>query len=530
MTTLFNLFEGKSKEEAFALVGGYYEVEETVAEIDRLQQTLKNKIETLANNNSVPKSLIKEVMENKMSAFTNISYEDILLESKVEHSEVTAEIVPDTDTNFKVVSDTHVNHKKVIKENSVNEILAQKKALGLVSWNNATPEFLYSSLKPILSKMSKLNSSEFQKARIGNIEEFAGLPYYSAILKVFGGWSQFTSFINKKEDVNVVLSTKRVIPNSGRVRTVHWSESALTKLAKELKSEPKSLIANGKFSVPSCLIISENEANTYFKNVAAKASIKKPNHLPWASVLTPKQLVSMVVLEIDRLETTKHKQLFHTEHEGFRIPSLTFFCKTFGSWKGMLNLMNITSTVNMQIIEESNMPLETTKKVSSSKNQTETKLPTIVATHPYAATVTSRVNPNNLTGPAFLSYFENGLNLLTDLNDENGYIDNLMNTEMIYDFSFPSLKVIESNYADFSDALNAYYLNKFSDFEFNSETGNQLVEEFIKLGKPQNKKDFNKAYFSNGNSKVFVPLIVILTALSTFDFYLNYVNSCISEM
>lgn len=520
MTTLFNLFDGKSKEEAMALVGGYYEVEETVAEIDRLQQTLKNKIEILANNNSVPKSLIKEVMENKMSAFTNISYEDILVANREETSEVPAEINPDLNTNFKVVSDTHFNHKKVFNSTGVADILAQKKALGLVSWNKATPEFLYLALKPVLHKMSKLNSNEFQKARMGNIEEFAGLPFYRSILAVFGGWSKFADFVIKQQKKNSKPQPTRVVPNLGRVRTVHWSASALTDLAKELKSEPKSLIANGKFSIPSCLIISEIEAKTYFNNVAAKASSKKPNHLPWASVLTPKQILSLVALAIDKLETTKHKQLFSTDLEGFRIPSLTFFVKTFGGWKDMLKLICITSNVNDQLNE------------SQSVSVTKPNLPVdnIKASHPFSTEVVKpSVNPNNVTGPAFLAYFENGLNLLTDLNDEDAYINNLMDSKLMETVSFPSLNVIESNYADFSDALNAYYLNKFKGFEFNSETGSQLVEEFIKLGKPKNKKEFNKAFFSNGNSKKFVPLNVILTSLSTYDFYFNYVTSCIAE-
>lgn len=528
MTSLYSFFEGKSKEEAFALVGGYYEVEETVAEIDRLQQTLKNKIATLASNTRVPKSLIQEVMENKMKVLSNISYEDLLVSNKEETSVNVKEEVQAKENDLATVtfvSDLHSNHTNVIQENEVALILAEKELNGTDFWINATPAFLYKGTMPILNKMSKQTSSEFQKVRAAYKEEFAGLPYYNAIKTVFGGWSEFMLFLNEQKENGTKKSPIRVTPSLEKCRSKNWYESDLAKLKKELNSEPKSLIANGKFSVPSSLIISEKEVKSLYRKVVKAIVKSKPTQLPWRAVLTPKQVLSMVVYAMDKVGSSSHADISRENLDGFGIPSLTFFVKALGGWKETLKIMNVThnsvkSSSVEKAIERQSVSVTTTKHSEAN----------IKASHPFSTEVVKpSVNPNNLTGPAFLAYFENGLNLLTDLNDEDAYINNLMDSKLMETVSFPSLNVIESNYADFSDALNAYYLNKFKGFEFNSETGSQLVEEFIKLGKPQNKKEFNKAYFSNGNSKKFVPLNVILTSLSTYDFYFNYVTSCIAE-
>lgn len=515
MTTLFNLFEGKSKEEAMALVGGYYEVEETVAEIDRLQQKLKNKIEILANNNSVPKSLIKEVLENKKLDLSNITYNDILVAPK--------------ETNIGNVVNSSQSANFVFED--TNQILAKKKELGISFWEDASPDFLHAALVPILDRMVNVTSTEFQKVRSAYKVEFNGLPHYSAITKVFGGWSNFVSYLNNDSDWNKNVSNaepRRVKAKLRKGPFSKWTETSLAKLAEELKKEKRVLIADNNFSVPVSLYITEKEAKQLYKKVLNLASTKNSKYLKWRDALTPVQLLSLVTYFIDAKKSYRQADILNIKLNGMALPCQKFFFNTFGNWQETLNLMYFSVEVPQKKKSLSEKIKDLDKANKNVNTVTQSKKEESVNTV-NTNTVNTKVNPNNLTGPAFLSYFENGLNLLTDLNDEDSYINNLMDSKLMETVSFPSLNVIESNYADFSDALNAYYLNKFKGFEFNSETGSQLVEEFIKLGKPQNKKEFNKAFFSNGNSKKFVPLNVILTSLSTYDFYFNYVTSCIAE-
>ena len=123
-----------------------------------------------------------------------------------------------------------------------------------------------------------------------------------------------------------------------------------------------------------------------------------------------------------------------------------------------------------------------------------------------------------------MDYLENGLSKLTELNDEEGYKENYKAMNGENDLLFPSLAVIEENYGDFETAVNVYFKRKFKQFELTGTNGLRLVEEFNKLGKPKTKEQFTKSFYSNGNSKSFVPLIVLIDLFGDYSFYVNFVT------
>ena len=286
-------------------------------------------------------------------------------------------------------------------------------------------------------------------------------------------------------------------------------------LSELTKNSKKVTIADGKFEVYSCFVISEAKARRLTRPFKKDSRL---NH--WTKHLKPVEVLSLLVYYIDQMGTTSVNKYRHDFNSLLVTLPTDFFIRTnFESWRNALELIGLKELTK----EESK---KSARKVVANKKEDSIAVEVVVENKVEIKTntLTNQFNPNNAKASLFLDYLENGLSKLTDLNDEESYKANYKAMNRENDLLYPSLAVIEENYGDFETAVNVYYKRKFKQFELTGSNGLRLVEEFNKLGKPKTKEQFIKAFYSNGNSKSFVPLIVLVDLFGDYSFYVNFVT------
>ena len=494
---------------------------------------------------------------------------------------LTGVIIPKTESIVeKVVEETkdievpesnfqdQLSKSKFYNTKTPEEILELKEKNGYKSWTKAPKDFICESVMPIMREMS--NSSCLGFTTLLKDKRFKGLPS-NHLFKLFGGYNNMLLYmgieredyitqrlcffkkgrgletkgiqetVEEKKDLTIVTLTKPVEPknkvsNSKKVigngieigkgngngngkqkRANNWDAETMLTLSEITKKANKVKIADGKFEVYSCFVISEEKARRItrpFKNANRKNS--------WSKLLKPTEVLSLLVYYIDQMGTysmNKYRSDFNTLL--VTLPSDFFIRTKFESWSNVLELIGLK-----ELAPERNK--KSAKKVVATKKAVDVKQtePIEVAkkVEIKTNTLTNQFNPNNAKASLFLDYLENGLSKLTELNDEEGYKENYKAMNGENDLLFPSLAVIEENYGDFETAVNVYFKRKFKQFELTGTNGLRLVEEFNKLGKPKTKEQFTKSFYSNGNSKSFVPLIVLIDLFGDYSFYVNFVT------
>ena len=496
---------------------------------------------------------------------------------------LTGVIIPKTETIVeKVVEETkgievpesnfqdQLSKSKFYNTKTPEEILELKEKNGYQSWTKAPKDFICESVMPIMREMS--NSSCLGFTTLLKDKRFKGLPS-NHLFKLFGGYNNMLLYmgieredyitqrlcflkkgrgletkgiqetVEEKKDLTIVTLTKPVEPknkvsnsnkaigtgtgigigigtgtgNGKQKRANNWDAETMLTLSEITKKANKVKIADGKFEVYSCFVISEEKARRItrpFKNANRKNS--------WSKLLKPTEVLSLLVYYIDQMGTysmNKYRSDFNTLL--VTLPSDFFIRTKFESWSNVLELIGLKELAPERN-KKSAKKVVANKKLEANKNEENIEL--VKKVEVKTNTLTNQFNPNNAKASLFLDYLENGLALLTDLNDEESYKTNYKEMNREANLLYPSLAVIEENYGDFETAVNVYYKRKFKQFELTGTNGLRLVEEFNKLGKPKTKEQFTKAFYSNGNSKSFVPLIVLIDLFGDYSFYVNFVT------
>ena len=496
---------------------------------------------------------------------------------------LTGVIIPKTETIVeKVVEETkgievpesnfqdQLSKSKFYNTKTPEEILELKEKNGYQSWTKAPKDFICESVMPIMREMS--NSSCLGFTTLLKDKRFKGLPS-NHLFKLFGGYNNMLLYmgieredyitqrlcflkkgrgletkgiqetVEEKKDLTIVTLTKPVEPknkvsnsnkaigtgtgigigigtgtgNGKQKRANNWDAETMLTLSEITKKAKKVKIAGGKFEVYSCFVISEEKARRItrpFKNANRKNS--------WSKLLKPTEVLSLLVYYIDQMGTysmNKYRSDFNTLL--VTLPSDFFIRTKFESWSNVLELIGLKELAPERN-KKSAKKVVANKKLEANKNEENIEL--VKKVEVKTNTLTNQFNPNNAKASLFLDYLENGLALLTDLNDEESYKTNYKEMNREANLLYPSLAVIEENYGDFETAVNVYYKRKFKQFELTGTNGLRLVEEFNKLGKPKTKEQFTKAFYSNGNSKSFVPLIVLIDLFGDYSFYVNFVT------
>lgn len=333
---------------------------------------------------------------------------------------------------------------------------------------------------PILNRMEnlKINSYYIEYNKISNKKYLKA----GAITKVFGSWSAFTEYLG-------------IIPKSD----VFTDELTIKKDSKiKLKSTNYHVYADFKNNLtPSQFVKDMNTRNLTWSDLSK-------NDIAYASIL--------VLDNLKKFTTTAYNK---QQQKMLGYLPMYIITTEFGGW------LAFTEYIGLEYREPS-------------KTKKEVKLD-----------VTIKSNPQKQILPATIyNSFKIGLDMLADYNDVNSYKDNLdalkeLDISDPEDFEklgyklYPSLlKVYEKLGTDnFMDSLDKYYLHFHKDFKtlpLNIKF-KQLLIEYKKLGKPKTEFEFTKHFFSNGNSKTFIPLVLILDMFGSYADYLKLLINWESE-
>lgn len=450
-----------------------------------------------------------------------------------------------------------LSKSKFYNTKTPEEILELKDKNGYQSWTKAPKDFICESVMPIMREME--NSSCLGFTTLLKDKRFKGLPS-NHLFKLFGGYNNMLMYmgIEREEYINQRLgffkkgnkvenkgiqetveahkeltvvtvtkpleskeklrNTNKVIGTGKQKIANNWDAETMLTLSEIPKSAKKEKIADGKFEVYSCFVISEAKARRLARNLK-----KVAGKIHWTKFLKPDEVLSLLVYYIDQKGTcamNTYRLDFNTLI--VELPSDFFIRTHFGSWSTVMGLIGLKELSPKKLKKSEKKEVSKNKKPVATKKEETIEL--VKKVEIKTNTLTNQFNPNNAKASLFLDYLENGLSKLTDLNDEESYKANYKAMNCENDLLYPSLAVIEENYGDFETAVNVYYKRKFKQFELTGSNGLRLVEEFNKLGKPKTKEQFTKAFYSNGNSKSFVPLIVLGDLFGDYSFYVNFVT------
>ena len=130
----------------------------------------------------------------------------------------------------------------------------------------------------------------------------------------------------------------------------------------------------------------------------------------------------------------------------------------------------------------------------------------------------------------FFEYFSNGLELLVDLDDVSQYKKNfkeLADNPSLHE-PFPSMGKIKEKYGTYEEALTIYYLNQYKLFGSSATSEEdrltRLVSEFNLLGRPATRLTYRSRYYTDGNSKKYIPLEIIDNLYYSYESY--YLAMC----
>lgn len=239
--------------------------------------------------------------------------------------------------------------------------------------------------------------------------------------------------------------------------------------------------------------------------------------------------VSMLILEdlndlTSRAYTKKQKQI-----KGYLYVGC--LSDEFGGWTGLLDYIGLEYREPSDSLNSNN---KKTKEVQVS-NHNSNKPDTCV----------KQINQNTKFVPnSFFNSFKIGLDHLDDYNDEISYIENLDTLQELFnsnsdDFEdseytlYPSLAKVYEDFgtSTFKDSLNKFYLHIHKNFKnLNHDLRmKQLLSEYNKLGSPRTEFEFTKHFFSKGNSKTFIPLVIIIDMFGSYPDYLKLLRNWESE-
>ena len=356
--------------------------------------------------------------------------------------------------------------------------------------NLLTKDLICYAAMPILNRMFNLTFENYNRelSKV-NTEDCLRVK---DIKRVFGNWPSFTEYLGCSAKIDVLL---------GNV---------------SIKRVSKFKLKNSNYFV----------YNDFENSLSINQILKvmATNSLSWRK-LSKNDIAYVSMLILNTLKVVNMTEFINKTTDLNFIP-INSINVEFGGWIPFKKYIGL----------EYREPLKTQKEHKpENSSPPESNVDTSIKSSPQKL---------NLPLNSFYVSFKLGLDQLDDYNDENSYVENFVSLQELDNKDpasfenlgyklYPSLsKVFEQLGTDnFMDSLDRFYLHYHKDFKtasFNTKF-KQLLVKYTKLGNPKTEFEFTKQFFSSGNSKTFIPLVLIIDMFGSYPDYLKLLRNWESE-